>query len=235
MIKTFPGFSNNKDRLITIPSSFISDLLPIIDHLGELKVTLYTIWFLEHQEGNLRSIHFNHFKNDKNFMAGMGGTAKESLDYLIESLQRASERGSLLCFVPENSSLLEAFFFINSPRGRAAYKAIQKGSWDPKDQDLAVMTPSAERPNIYYLYEANIGPLTPLISEALQEAEEIYPADWIDEAIKIAVENNVRRWRYIEAILKSWKERGRDEKNRRDTQEDSKRFIDGEYGEFFKH
>jgi DnaD/phage-associated family protein len=233
-MKTFAGFSS-KDRLTDVPGSFFSDLLPLIDHLGELKVTLYAVWFLEQQEGSLKNIHFRHFQNDKNFMSGMGSSAQEALDYLIESLQRASERGSLLCFTPGNSSILEAFFFINTPRGRAAYKALQNGSWSPADQDLAVMLPAAELPNIFKLYEANIGPLTPIIAETLQEAEELYPAEWVEEAIQIAVQNNVRRWRYIEVILQSWKERGRDEKNRRDTQEDPRRFIDGKYGEFFQH
>ena len=77
----------------------------------------------------------------------------------------------------------------------------------------------SDRPNIFSLYEANIGPLTPMIADLLQEAEQTYPVYWIEQAMKIAVENNVRRWRYVEAILASWKERGRDEKDRRDAQE----------------
>ena len=64
------------------------------------------------------------------------------------------------------------------------------------------MALDVERPNIFRLYEENIGPLTPLIAEMLRDAEKTYPADWIEEAFKIAVENNVRRWRYIEAILR---------------------------------
>jgi len=234
-MKTFAGFSNHKDRLASIPSSFFTDLLPLIDHLGELKVTLYAIWFIGQQEGNFKNIHFNHFRNDEVFMTGMGESSKISLDNLIEALERACERGSLLCYKPENSSLLDATFFINSPKGRAAIKAIQQGSWSPSNQDRAVLIPASDRPNIYKLYESNIGPLTPIVADTLHEAEESYPIDWIEQAIQIAVQNNVRRWRYIEAILISWKERGRDEKDRRDTQEDPRRFIDGEYGEFFKH
>lgn len=234
-MKTFAGFSSNKDRLTTIPASFITDLLPLIDHLGELKVTLYAIWFLEQQEGNYKNIHFSHFQNDQTFMTGLGDSPKNSLETLIEALERACERGSLLCHVPENASLHQAIFFINSPKGRAALKAVKKGSWSPQDQDLSVMIPSVERPNIFKLYEANIGPLTPIIADTLQEAEINFPIDWIEQAIQIAVQNNVRRWRYVEAILNSWKERGRNEKDRRDSQEDPRRFIDGEYGEFFKH
>jgi len=37
----------------------------------------------------------------------------------------------------------------------------------------------------------------------------MYSEEWITEAIDIAVVNNARSWRYIETILKSWKENGR--------------------------
>jgi len=61
------------------------------------------------------------------------------------------------------------------------------------------------------LYEENIGPLTPLIADALKDAEELYYADWIVDAISLAVKNNKRNWKYCEAILKRWKEEGRAE------------------------
>ena len=47
-----------------------------------------------------------------------------------------------------------------------------------------------------------------MIADTLREAEKIYPPEWVEEAMKIAVQNNIRRWRYVEAILKSWKEEG---------------------------
>ena len=59
------------------------------------------------------------------------------------------------------------------------------------------------RPNIYTLYEENIGPLTALIAEELREAEETYPADWIEEAFREAVRMNKRNWKYVHAILKN--------------------------------
>jgi DnaD/phage-associated family protein len=91
------------------------------------------------------------------------------------------------------------------------------------------------KPNIFRLYEENIGPLTPLIADSLRDAQQTYPEEWINEAIQIAVGNNVRRWNYIERILSRWQEEGRDGTDRRNTQEDYKRYLKGEYGEFGRH
>lgn len=65
--------------------------------------------------------------------------------------------------------------------------------------------------NIFTHYESNIGVLTPMIADALKDAEKVYPAGWIVEALALAVTNNKRNWRYCEAILKRWKESGKDE------------------------
>ena len=69
---------------------------------------------------------------------------------------------------------------------------------------------AVERPNIFQLYEQNIGLLQPIIAEQLQEAEDTYPAEWIEEAFTIAAEQNVRNWRYVRAILDRWLAEGRD-------------------------
>ncbi len=70
-----------------------------------------------------------------------------------------------------------------------------------------------------------------MIAEELKEAESAYPAEWIEDALRIAVENNARSWRYASSILTRWKEKGRDErKNRRDTEKDRRRYADWEDG-----
>lgn len=58
--------------------------------------------------------------------------------------------------------------------------------------------------NIFQLYESNFGALTPMIAEALKDAEKTYPAEWIESAMSEAVECNKRNWKYVEAILKRW-------------------------------
>ena len=64
-----------------------------------------------------------------------------------------------------------------------------------------VVSPTLKRPNIFELYEANISLITPILADELKDAEMTYPPEWIELAFKIAVENNVRKWNYIRAIL----------------------------------
>ena len=71
-----------------------------------------------------------------------------------------------------------------------------------------------KRPNVYELYENEIGMLTPMIADVLADALSEYPEDWFAPAIRIAVERNVRNWRYIEAVLKRWKIEGFQSKGR---------------------
>ena len=54
-----------------------------------------------------------------------------------------------------------------------------------------------ESSNIFEVYEQEIGELTSHINEELKAAEELFGADKIKEAIKIAVEQNKRKWSYI--------------------------------------
>jgi DnaD/phage-associated family protein len=146
---------------------------------------------------------------------------------LEDALQRAVARGSLLKAELPGENGSQAYYFLNSPRGRTAVDAIARGAWQPSGDPQQPIALDLERPNIYRLYEENIGPLTAMIAENLKDAEKTYPNDWIEEAVRIAVENNVRRWSYIQAILRSWQEEGRDEQNRGNTQEDRQRYIKG--------
>jgi len=67
-----------------------------------------------------------------------------------------------------------------------------------------------QKPNIFRYYENNIAMLTQKSSEVLKDAEQTYPTDWIFEAIDLAVLHNARNWKYCEAILRRWKEKGKD-------------------------
>ena len=66
-----------------------------------------------------------------------------------------------------------------------------------------------ERPNIFILYEQNIGLLSPLIADELRDAADSYPAEWIETAFREAVLHNKRKWSYIRAILRRWETEGR--------------------------
>jgi|SRR5579863_4687905 len=66
-----------------------------------------------------------------------------------------------------------------------------------------------ERPNIFVLYEQNIGLLSPLIADELRDAADQYPTEWVEAAFREAVQHNKRKWSYIRAILRHWETEGR--------------------------
>lgn len=232
---TFPGFPPGKVRLVPIPALFFQELLPQIDHLAELKVVLYTMWRLSAMEGEHRYLRRADYLADERFLQGLGASPQEASRQLEEGLRRATERGVLLTAQVTLRDGPETLYFLNTPKGRAAVEAIHRGDWQPTGDEERPVALYLDRPNIYRLYETHIGPLTPLIAERLQEAEATYPPEWIEEAFSIAVANNVRRWRYIEAILEAWKTEGRHDRTYRgDSEKDRRRYREGPFAEFFE-
>jgi DnaD/phage-associated family protein len=232
----FPGFPEGKIDFTNIPDPFFRQLLPLIDHLGELKVTLYAFWRLDRMEGSFRYMQRKIYLEDKDFMRGFADDPDQAAPKLDDALQRCVERGTFLKATLDLEGGPADFFFLNTPKGRAAVQAIARGEWRHSGDPTSPLDIVTAGPTIYQLYEENIGPLTPMISETLRDAEDTYPNQWIEEAVRIAVENNARRWSYVEAILKRWQEGGRDEReDRRDTEKDRRRYVEGEFSDFIEH
>jgi DNA replication protein len=235
----FKGFpAESKGHSVPLPTAFFSELLPQIDQLGELKVTVHAFRLLEQKEGAFRWLRRADFARDQRFMLGMGTTRAEAETALDEALGRATERGTLLRVDQEDDE--GEIYFLNSPKGRAALRALQNGQWRPISVTLPAGRQVPPPPNIFSLYEENIGPLTPLLADALKEAEDTYPNEWIADAIRIAVEKNKRSWRYIGAILERWRREGRygkkeTQQDRPDSAEDRRRYVEGEFSEFVEH
>ena len=232
---SFTGFPKGRLRTTPIPAQFFSELLPEIDHLGELKVTLYTIWKLDRMEGDVRYLRRQDYAEDERFMGGLAAHSLQAQAVLDDALERAVGRGSLLRLEAEADGQKEAYYFLNTPRGRAAVEAVDKGSWKPSPEGLPAANLAQERPNIFRLYEENIGPLTPLMADILRQAEADYPTEWLEDAVSVAVERNARNWRYVDAVLRAWKEKGKDEQDRRDAKKDRRRYDEGEFADFIEH
>lgn len=234
-MKGFPGFPDGKLRLTVVPNLFFSDLLPIIDNLAELKVTLYAFWALGQKEGKVRYLRLVDFLNDPEFVKGLGPTAEIAADNLLDGLERAVARGTFLHVNIESADGKMDLYFLNTQKGRTAVDGITRGEWRPNPDEDEPITLLVERPNIFILYEQNIGPLTPLVADELRDAEQTYPPRWIEEAIQIAVENNVRKWRYVLGILERWHQEGKqDGIDRRDTQKGIRQQIPEEYKDIIK-
>ncbi|MGB2894947.1 MAG: DnaD domain protein [Anaerolineales bacterium] len=233
-IGSFAGFPEGKIPLTPIPNTFFSELLPRIDHLGEFKVTIYAFWALTQKEGQFRYISLEEMAADPLLMEGMQHDHMTPLEALADALERAVARGTFLKVMVEFDQGEDSYFFLNSPKGRAAVTSIKAGEWQPTGDPVVPISLAVERPNIYTLYEQNIGPLTPMIAEHLRDAETEYPTGWIEDAVRIAVTNNVRKWRYIEVILEDWHKRGKDErKDRGDSEKARRRYVEGKFADFW--
>jgi len=235
-VKGFSGFPAGKLRSTPLPSLFFSELLPTIDDLAELKVTLYTFWVLHRRHGRPLYLRRLDFLDDELFMSGLGPTRRAAEEALEAALERAVTRGTLLRASAQSSAGVEELYFLNTDRGRAAAELVAQEGWQPPEEGEPRLHLVLERPNIFTLYEQNIGMLTPLIADELRDAELSYPAGWIEEAIALAVKNNVRKWRYVLSILERWRSEGKDDgTGRGDSAKDRRRYIEGEFGEFIEH
>ncbi len=70
-----------------------------------------------------------------------------------------------------------------------------------------------QRPNIFTLFEQNIGFLGTSIVEEIKDALDMYPEEWVEAAIREAAVHNKRSWSYIRAILRRWETEGRQQWN----------------------
>jgi DnaD/phage-associated family protein len=70
---------------------------------------------------------------------------------------------------------------------------------------LVLVVINADIAEISKTYEQEFGALTPMIADAIQDAVNTYPPEWIPEAMQIAVASNKRNWKYVEGILKNCK------------------------------
>jgi DNA replication protein len=219
----FKGFSD-KETFTQLPDSFFHHLLNEIENVVELKITLYVLWRITRMESRSRSLCVSEIQTDQAFMAGLPeGQLKEGLD-------KAVQRGSLLQVDNDEGG----FYFVNSPRGRAAAEALKKGDWRSSARESS--QPPVERPNIFKLYENSIGLLTPMVADALRDAEKIYSPDQIEEAFSEAIKRSKRSWKYVEAILRNRKEEeDAKEQTGRDPEKDRRKYIEGKYADFIKH
>jgi DnaD/phage-associated family protein len=234
-MQKFNGFPPGKARTTVVPNQFFSELLPAIDDLVELKLTLYCMWALQQQEGEHRYVLRREVLQDKLFLDGVDPDPEHAAEQVKQAFERATTRGTLLHVIVEGVQGPEDLYFLNTVRGRNAVRAIEKGQFVFGGRDCPVAL-VVERPNIFALYEQNIGPLTPMIGDQLRDAEKDYPPEWIAESIQIAVERNRRNWRYVMGILKRWQTEGKESGPvQQPTQADRYQYVQGELADFIDY
>jgi len=123
------------------------------------------------------------------------------------------QESKLLFAVKEAENPQNLFLIPGTTKGREIYQKLLENPEAIGDLRVASVLAEAEKPNIFKLYESNFGALNPMIAETIKADMETYPIEWIEDAMKEAVDYNVRNWRYVQAILRNWQEKGRKKTN----------------------
>ena len=204
----FTGFPR-KVRFTPVPSPFFGPLLEEIDDLAELKCTLRVIWLLHQKRGFPRSVTLKELLADRVLVRAISGGGKDAGAEIGRALALSVQRGTFLSKpVGGGASAQERAYLLNTEADR---KAVGGDVTTEMRSGQEPWEGTTERPNIFGLYEDNIGILSPMIAEELKEAEEAYPQSWIEDAFREAVTHNKRSWRYIAAILERWEREGRND------------------------
>jgi len=232
-MKQFTGFPA-KMQFTPLPNPFFGILLPQINDITELKTTLYILGALYRKRGYPRFITYGELVSNRSLMSSLREAAKPPDEVLRQALEMATKRGTILHIVLDRDGAPQDIYFLNTESDRQAVTKIQSGELSLTGLKVGRQDyiETEEQPDIFTLYEQNIGMLTPMISEELREAEKLYPAAWIQDAIKEAVSLNKRSWKYIAAILENWSSQGRGSGTyRRDFKKtDPDKYIKGKYG-----
>ena len=210
----FSGFTG-KTLYTPVPNPVFGHILEQIQDLAELKVTLRGLWLFHRKRGALRAVSLEEFLADRTLIKGLKFEGDDSAEEAIRhGLRLAVKRKT---FLTHQLGGKDTVFLLNTDSDQRAVSRLEHGevpaeiSAGPESE-----VPALEPPNIFALYEDNIGALSPLLAEELKEAEGRYPDTWLREAFGIAVAENKRSWRYVAGILRRWTAEGR--KNRGDVE-----------------
>jgi len=241
-MKEFNGFPA-KTQYSPLPRLFFSALLPEITDITELRVTLFALADLYQKPSYPRYITAKELLNNVSLRQCLrqSGTTEEAV--LKQTLEAMVKRGTLLHLTLNKGgeSEQEDIYLLNSEAEHQALERIKNGkltlaglkTGKGADESLPEVITSSELPDIFTLYEENIGMLTPIIADGLKEAELHYPKNWIAAAISEAALGNKRNWRYIMAILERWSAEGKSDGTHQRNPEkgqDPDKYFRGKYG-----
>jgi DNA replication protein len=232
-MKEFSGFTS-KMQFTPIPNVFFSSLLPQISDIAELKTTLHIFELLYRKRGYPRFTTYRELAGNASLMSSLKKEKEPPFEALRKALELATKRGTVLHMALDRDGATDEIYFLNTESDRQLMTKIQSGEFHlpglkAKEQPYI---DAEEQPDIFTLYEQNIGMLTPMIAEELKEAEGLYPETWIKDAIKEAVNHGKRKWSYISAILERWSAEGKsDGTHQRNLEKtDPNRYLKQKYG-----
>lgn len=214
MSRRFNGFVVATEPAVGVPRAFFVDVLPQLQDPAEIQVTLTAFRIAADGGGIETPISEDALLRDRPLRSALRvvGSPREPDHRIGVGLDLAVGRGTLLRFASEHAAEPRVWYYVNTPVNQALVAAMARGAVAPPLaiwHDDVIPTVEPERPNVFRLYEQNIGLLTPLIADHIVDALETYPVEWIEDGIAEAVTYNRRSWRYVQRILEKWATEGR--------------------------
>jgi DnaD/phage-associated family protein len=208
--------SNAAERgSIPVPREFLTQTIAQIDDQTELHVTLAIFRLAADSGSTPPAVSEDAVLRD----AVLGRTFPEDrrssklAQRIRRGLQYATARESVVQVVLTIDGHDERWYVPASAENRTSLERVivEPGAWPVAGTEAII---AATAPSVFSLYEKNIGMLTPLLTDQIETAMELYPLGWIEDAIGEAVVYNKRNWRYVQRVLENWSVNGRGEGNR---------------------
>ena len=90
-MKQFNGFPARME-FTPIPNLFLGSILPQIDDIFELKMTLFIFWALHRKRGHPRFVTYSELLSNRSLMNNLRETSKPPAEVLRDTLEVATKR-----------------------------------------------------------------------------------------------------------------------------------------------
>ena len=208
---SFEGFASGAP-VTPLPQALLRDLAPAMSDVAELIVTVYAVDALSRQRRYPRRLGVSDLRESRALIETLAGLCVERQveDSFADGLSAAVERGSLVRARSMVGERWVEWVALNDADGRRALaspRAMAAGELSEGRVAVASGAPS--------IWESAFRtPMPPILVEEVKAAESRYGPEWLRDAFAEAAANNVRSWRYVQAILERWEATGREEEGR---------------------
>ncbi len=196
-LKSFPLSDNFP--VTRVPNAILGELIAEIKDADLICLILRAIWMLERQRGYPKSIDFDRLRNDRVLALRF----EKSADF--DAALRSCVELGVFAVAREQHPHTIMLNTVSARRHDQSAKTVSKpddsvGGWENK----ATFAEDLPTDDAFRAYEENIGILSPIIRENITAALQDFTDEDISQAIRIAVENEVRSWSFVAGILRRW-------------------------------
>ncbi|HUE75275.1 MAG TPA: hypothetical protein VMP10_00490, partial [Chloroflexota bacterium] len=147
----FGGFPAGRVIATAIPNVFFTEILPEVDSLAELKLTLHVLWRISLKKNAQRYVTVGDLMADPVLLRSLGPDSAHARQALDGGLNAAVARRTLLRASVKTAKGSVEVVVANSETGRASLAQFER---DGATVEEAVLSSSetVRRPNIFEMY-----------------------------------------------------------------------------------